>query len=135
MTTTTTTALVGPLQRHYFGDWPNITLAADLPRNTTDIRYRACADHRFACDCREALLAEDRAELRGELESWTRAVRTVLAGHRTWDWEDGGEGDWNGNGPLACRCHGCQIVRAAHTSVAGLGGDHRTGVIAPEARP
>ncbi len=134
---TTTTALVGPLRRHYFGDWPGVIMfAADLPRDTLDIRSRACADHRFACDCREALLAENTAERRAELETWTRAVRTVLAGHRAWDWELEGQGNWRGDGPLACQCHGCQIVRAAYASVAALGGDYDTGIIkAPEPGP
>lgn len=129
----TSTALVGPLRRHYFGGFPGVVLAANLPRNTLDIRSRACAGHRFACDCREALLAENTAELRGELESWTRAVRAVLAGHRTWDWDDieNDRGNWRGDGPLACKCHGCQIVRAAHASVYGLGGNYETGVIEP----
>jgi hypothetical protein len=129
----TGTALVGPLRRYVCGDHRNILLTASLPRDTTDIRARACPAHWFACDCREAEIAEYTAELRGELASWTRAARTVLAGHRTWDWDDDGDerGDWRGDGPRACRCHGCQVVRAANASVSRLGGDYATGIIGP----
>lgn len=34
------------------------------PGDTTDPRYAACTRHRVACDCREARMAEDRAEAR-----------------------------------------------------------------------
>ena len=129
----TGTALVGPLRRHYFGDRSDVVFAASLPRNTLDIRSRACAAHRFACDCREALLAENTAELRAELHTWTRALRTVLAGHRAFDWGASADSpqDLYGDGPLACKCHGCQVVRAARASVYSLGGDYNTGIIQP----
>jgi len=45
----------------------SLPIAAPLPRDTRDPRAGACIQHRTACDCREALFAEDRAELRGEL--------------------------------------------------------------------
>jgi hypothetical protein len=123
-------ALVGPLRQHLFGSFPHtVTLTANLPRNTADIRSVACVDHRFACDCREALLAENTAEYRSELQSWYAAASKVLAGHRTWDWSD--NNDWRGNGPLACQCHGCQLVRAAGPPVSMCQGDYETGVINP----
>ncbi|WP_157904258.1 hypothetical protein, partial [Parafrankia soli] len=39
----------------------------DVPKNTLDPRYAACADHHVACDCREAEFSELRAELLDEL--------------------------------------------------------------------
>ena len=45
----------------------SLPLAAPLPRNPVDPRYVACVQHRTACDCREARLAEDRSELQAEL--------------------------------------------------------------------
>jgi hypothetical protein len=130
----TSTALVGPLRRHYFGGYPGVVLVANLPRDTRDIRSQACAAHRFACDCREALLAENTTELHAELKAWERAARTVVAGHRVWDWDDieNHRGNWRGDGPLACQCHGCQLVRAAHARVYAVCGDYDTGLITPE---
>lgn len=54
------------------------------PRDTTDPRYTACRQHRVACDCREAHMAEDRAEMRAYHDETTRleqGVDAVLALH------------------------------------------------------
>ena len=76
-------------------------LAAELPRDTLDPRYKLCTDHRFACDCREAELAEDRAEWRGEFETAREVFNRVLAGHRTF-----------ADSPAdVCKCTGCEIAR------------------------
>ena len=64
------------------------------PFNTLDPRYTTCTQHRVACDCREAELAEDRAELNAGLRELRQVFRRVLAGH-----------------PEDCMCTGCQIFR------------------------
>lgn len=54
------------------------------PRDTTDPRYAACTRHWVACDCREAHMAEDRAELRAYADQSLRqeqAIDAVLALH------------------------------------------------------
>lgn len=68
------------------------------PTNTLDPRYVACRDHRVACDCREALLAENIAEYRVEAEAARKAIREVLAGHD----------------PDTCGCTGCDIAKRLH---------------------
>jgi hypothetical protein len=52
---------------------------------TLDPRYAACTKHWVACDCREAHMAEDRAEIRAHITENRRygdAVRAVLTLHR-----------------------------------------------------
>jgi hypothetical protein len=76
--TATTSALVGPLPQIRFQDGTREVYSP--PRNTVDPRYKACTDHRRACDCREAESAEERQELMGalaevrRLEAWASAV-------------------------------------------------------------
>jgi hypothetical protein len=102
----TTTELVGPLDRVWFSG--HVRLGVDLPRSTMDLRYRACVEHRTACDCREAMIAEDRAEFQGELKLIRDVFADALEGHPTF-------GDMDGRGePLesgCCQCQGCAIVR------------------------
>lgn len=141
----TSTALVGPLPRHRFG-WGThaVTIAADLPTDSWDIRFAACGQHRFACDCREALLAEDRTEYRLMLAAWNRAAREQLAGHRLMDFgPDSFDRDndpelfrryGRGDGPDACQCGGCRLVRAATPSGLDLGIDYTTGRVRPPTR-
>ncbi|MEU6783436.1 hypothetical protein ABZ912_29935 [Nonomuraea angiospora] len=84
-----------------------VPLALPLPKNTMDPRYMACMHHHLACDCREAELAENLAELRWERDHMLRALREELAGHATWAYSDDNERD-----PVAeCKCTGCVIVR------------------------
>jgi hypothetical protein len=103
-----TTDLVGPLPTIRFYD--GTKQAYDVPRDTMDPRFQACTYHHPACDCREAELAEQIAELRGELKGVADAAREVLAGHPIWAYEDGP----NGERSVGCMCTGCQIVRATH---------------------
>lgn len=79
-------------------------LAADLPRNSLDPRYALCHEHRFACDCREAELAEDRDEWRSEFQAAMKVFNQVLAGHRTFADDKSDE----------CKCTGCEIARLTH---------------------
>src|SRR5262245_53751803 len=65
------------------------------PTDTRDPRYEACTDHRVACDCREALYAEDAAEWEADRRRIRQIIRTALEGHR----------------PCCCRCSGCGIAR------------------------
>jgi hypothetical protein len=102
----TTRALVGPVPTVRFHD--GTVVAYSPPRSTVDgNRWRSCTDHRVACDCREAELAEQISELRSELKAVADVARRVLAGHATYAWEDGP----NGERAVGCMCTGCQIVR------------------------
>lgn len=102
------TELVGPLPTIRFRD--DTTQAYDVPRSTLDPRYSVCSDHHPACDCREAMLAEDRAEYRSMLRGAEQAAAEVLAGHATYAWTAEGDVDW----ARRCSCTGCQIARIAH---------------------
>jgi hypothetical protein len=103
-------ALVGPLPTIRFRDG---TVAAYTPPvHTGDPRWAACTEHRPGCDCREAELAEQIAELRAYLKDAETAAAEVLAGHPTWAWStDPTTGEQR---DVSCRCTGCQIARAAH---------------------
>jgi hypothetical protein len=103
-----TAELVGPLPTIRFYD--GTKQAYDVPRDTMDPRYKACTYHHPACDCREAELSEQIAELRGELKGITDVARDVLAGHAIWAYEDGP----NGERSIGCMCTGCQIVRVGY---------------------
>lgn len=68
------------------------------PRDTCDPRYAACREHRVACDCREAHMAEDRQEMRAYRNDADRAeqgIEAVLALHA-------GPNDWG-----RCSAPGC----------------------------
>jgi hypothetical protein len=67
------TAIVGPLPTITFRD--GARQAYSPPRDTCDNRYAACTDHHPACDCREALFAEDRQEHRAAMDD----ARMVIA--------------------------------------------------------
>ncbi|MBX6386660.1 MAG: hypothetical protein IRZ07_27405 [Microbispora sp.] len=86
-----------------------LPLIAPLPKNTIDPRYAACVEHRTGCDCREAVLAEDRNELRAELDLIRRIFNEVLAGHATWVEAPVGRFEER----LECKCTGCEIARRA----------------------
>lgn len=121
----TSTELVGPLPvgKVRFGGGPSqfwrdeqgrlrfagshTTAIYDVPANTLDPRYAACTDHHVACDCREAELAEQLSEFRGEYRLLRNAIETVLAGHPT---TADGVDQWSQ--PIKpCQCTGCQIAR------------------------
>jgi hypothetical protein len=114
----TTKEIVGPVSTVRFHD--GTRLAYDVPRDTMDPRYRPCADHRVACDCREAEMAEQIAELRSELKAARDAARRVLEGHPTYAYENGP----NGERKIGCACTGCVIARSAHLVASHEGGPH-----------
>jgi hypothetical protein len=95
--------LAGPLHRVRFADGSE--LAADIPRDTLDPRWRACLAHHLACDCREAEFSEYRMEVRGEIEHIRKAFNDVLGGHLTYPHE---------LGDVTCECTGCRIARRTH---------------------
>lgn len=107
MTTTPGSALVGPLPTIRFHD--GTKQAYTVPRSTLDPRYSACVDHHRACDCREAMLAEDKAEYRSMLNGAEKAAVDVLRGHATHAYTSDGEIDY----ARRCQCTGCQIARVA----------------------
>lgn len=108
--------LVGPVATVHFTGGPRDTLdrfnyprvAYSRPRNTIDPRHDACTDHHVACDCREALFAENESEARGDFDAMQKAFEAILAGHDTHGTDDGRPG---------CLCTGCQIARRAHIYV------------------
>lgn len=70
-------AVVGPLRQIRFRD--GSTQVYDPPRDTRDLRYVGCADHRPACDCREAEMAERITEMRAEAELAGMAEQAITA--------------------------------------------------------
>lgn len=122
-------AVVGPLPTIHFGPPRHrVRLAYTVPRNTLDVRHALCTDHHPACDCREAELNERLDEFLHMSEALRKAATTVLCGHRLYDHGDdrrramvvGGDEWWQlirGNGPLACQCTGCQLIRASEEHV------------------
>ncbi|MEU7855178.1 hypothetical protein [Nonomuraea sp. NPDC049141] len=85
----------------------DLVLDRPLPTSTLDPRVAACTNHRVACDCREAVHAEDLHEARGERDLLLGALRDELAGHATRAYTALGERDEQAE----CKCSGCQIVR------------------------
>lgn len=136
------TALV-PLQRVRFGggrEWPSpdyVLAVEPLPRDTLDPRYRYCVAHHTACVCREAELAERIAEQQHELNALRSAALDVLVGHRLFDWGDDNAAPvaetlrlMRGDGPLACQCTGCRLMRRADIGGLVLRTDNH-GVVQP----
>lgn len=87
-----------------------LPIPAPLPKNSLDPRWKACAAHRTACDCREAELAEQIAEYRAELREAKQVFNEVLRGHQAFAWTPDGERDL----VAECKCSGCQIARRLH---------------------
>lgn len=77
------------------------------PANTLDPRYATCAEHRVACDCREAEYAEDVAEYRAEWLDFRKALADVIAGHPA----------------CCCQCTACELARHVHLTHLSTG-DH-----------
>ncbi|MEU9888646.1 hypothetical protein [Sphaerisporangium sp. NPDC051011] len=103
-----------------------ISILAPLPKNTLDPRYAACIQHRTACDCREASVAEELGELRAEMGEVRQAFEEMLRGHATW--VEGADGQWDKR--LQCQCTGCEIARRLH-----LGYANSVVLDRPEPRP
>ena len=74
--------LVGPLPVIRFAD--GTPQPCTVPANTMDIRYAVCRDHHPACDCREALLAEDAGEYRAMFRQLESAILAAIKGHQTY---------------------------------------------------
>ena len=98
--------LAGPLQRVRFN---GVTEYHDLPRNTLDPRYEACPAHHLACDCREALLAEETGEYRAMYRELEQAILAATEGHQTYAFDEFGDEDEFAQ----CKCPACGIARAA----------------------
>ena len=102
-------AVVGPLRRVWFNDGMTAPRYYDLPKNTLDPRYEACADHHPACDCREASIAEAFAEHKAEHDAMYNAILAAIKGHNTYPAATDRQ--------LAefemCKCPACGIARAA----------------------
>jgi hypothetical protein len=85
------TALVGPLPTIQFQDGTRLVYTP--PGNTCDPRARVCAEHRVACDCREAEWAEMRTEWRlsaAEHRQTEQALEAVGKLHRSYQPPYGG---------------------------------------------
>jgi len=105
--------LVGPLRPVRYAD--GRTEWHDLPRNTIDIRYAACHDHHLACDCREAMLAEDIAEYRAMFRDLEQAILDAIKDHQTYAYTGQSDTGWSAEDDFGqCKCQACQIARAAH---------------------
>lgn len=102
-------ALVGPLRRVWFNDGMTSPRYYDLPKNTLDPRYEACASHHPACDCREASIAEAFAEHKAEHDAMYNAILDAIKGHQTYASVDGYRDEFG-----MCKCSACGIARAAH---------------------
>lgn len=74
----------------------------DVPRHTGDIRFALCSDHHPACDCREAELAENLAELRSEMHEIDR-YRSMARGVAQLHRPQGGPSRYSG-GPFCVSC-------------------------------
>jgi len=112
-----TTTLVGPLPTVRFYGGPGghqqhseVVVTRPLPANTMDLRFAACTVHRTACDCREAIHAEDLAELRSELTAVRTALTEAVGRHAVRVYDEQGEH----SALLSCHCPVCQLVRDHH---------------------
>lgn len=103
--------------------WDGTRIAYDVPRDTLDKRYAACASHHPACDCREAERSEDLAELRARLDEIEEAALEVLAGHHAYAWRRNPVSDEEE--AVHCMCTGCQIARRGHLLAAWTVSDPR----------
>jgi hypothetical protein len=101
--------LVGPLRRIWFNgsDGPRYY---DLPRDTRDLRYDACADHHPACPCREANIAEAFAEHMAENRQMHEAIIAAIKGHNTYPADSYGRRDEFAQ----CKCQPCILARSIH---------------------
>jgi hypothetical protein len=99
--------LVGPLRRIYFNDY-GAPRHYDLPRDTRDLRYEACAGHHPACACREASIAEAFAEHMAENRELNDAIVAAIKGHNTYPVDSWGQPDEFAR----CKCQACDLARS-----------------------
>ena len=117
-------ALVGPLRPVRYAN--GATRWHDLPRNTMDIRYAACASHHLACDCREALMAEDIAEYRAMFRELEQVILAAIKGHNTYAFTGTDDSGWSGVDEFAqCKCQACVIARSVHIGFSECMKQHR----------
>jgi hypothetical protein len=98
---------------------PRPAVAYRVPRDTMDPRYATCTDHRVACDCREAEMAEQLGEHRAEWKLLRDAARRALVGHQVHP--PAGLTEWERRSFPLCLCSGCVIARETYNL---LGADH-----------
>jgi len=101
--------LVGPLRRIYFNDF-DAHRGYDLPKNTMDLRYTACASHHPACDCREASISEAFGEHMAENREMYDAIVDAIKGHNTYPTDAYGRADEFAR----CKCQACDLARKLH---------------------
>lgn len=89
---------------------PVMHLPVPLPTDTMDPRWAACTDHRVACDCREAEMAENLREYRYERDQAALVFNEVLKGHQTFAYTADGVRDRFAE----CKCTGCEIARRTY---------------------
>ena len=98
----------------------------DLPRNTLDIRYAACGNHHLACDCREAMQAEDINEYRMMFRELEQAILGAIKGHQTYAFTGTDDTGWSGEDEFAqCKCQACVIARSVHIGFSECMQQHR----------
>jgi hypothetical protein len=120
----TGTEVAGPLQRVNYVTGP--PQWHDLPRNTLDVRYEACASHHLACDCREALLAENITEYRAMFQQLEQAILAAIKGHQTYAFTGTDDSGWSGEDEFAqCKCPACAIARSVHVGFSECMRQHR----------
>lgn len=120
--------LVGPVPTIRFHDGQ--TQIDYAPRNTLDIRYKACTAHRLACNCREAEMREQIQELRNELRTIEEAAVRILAGHSALAWRK--DEITSEEQAVHCMCTGCQIARAGYLTAAWTVSEERLRSDEPE---
>lgn len=111
-----------PLRRVYFRG--NEVRYADVPRDSRDLRWKACPQHHLACDCREAEHAEELQEFHGEFRYIRQIFDEVLKGHAT-----DGPNDFD-----RCSCTGCEIARRTYLRTWFKVDDERRDVLGETAR-
>jgi len=120
----TGTEVAGPLRPVRYAD--GRTEWHDLPRSTLDIRYAACTSHHLACNCREAMLAEDIAEYRAMWRELEQAILGAIKGHQTYAFTGTDDSGWSGEDEFAqCKCQACVIARSAHVGFSECMQQHR----------
>jgi hypothetical protein len=91
-----------------------------------DVRYEACASHHLACDCREALLAEDINEYRLMFRELEQAILAAIKGHQTYAFTGVDDSGWGGEDEFGqCKCQACAIARSVHIGFSECMAQHR----------
>jgi hypothetical protein len=129
----TSTALVPTGTITFYPGGGRVRYGYTPPRNTCDLRSILCTDHHPACDCREAMWAENQSEWKWERDERQRTVWAVLQGHQ-FDYPSTIRTEYDRmRFGARCFCSGCVILRSGWTyDFLPIGAiDHRTGRIKP----